>query len=504
MPRFSFVSLCLLAILLPVQTILVQLFINVLNLPIVYAFWKEILVVGILFDLSWHMLRIIRSKQLGQHELIKASLPFWLVLAATAFIAFTSLGQPLFSSNVYVTGFRFELWWVWFFAITATWLQIKKHLGFENTQVFMKYFTRSLMLGFVIVALLTTLTLVFGQSRVLEAFGFGTSTTQYVVAAPLCHVIDYGSNDCRLSGTFSTPNHFAGYLLLIIPVLVSVFLIAYNKLRLDLKNNRLTPDSMWKYKEFWKPVFYGLASILAVVFLFLTYSRFALLGVFTWLIIPVVLAYKYKLISLNILKLFSGLVLAIPLLVAIIGINLPPDSVVQYLPKALAKPSSTIEHYRHSMASIEVLRNNPEILKYGLGLGNSGPAAKPEYQNLPIENALYINFNRVTYNWYIIPERITIPENWYLQLVLNGGLIYALLYITLLGITIANLAGIFTLNTKDGISPRFIFSVWVSLAFLGIIMGNTFLHLWENQTISLYWTLLYVWSVVYPTQKSHA
>lgn len=40
-------------------------------------------------------------------------------------------------------------------------------------------------------------------------------------APQVCHVIDFGKTDCRFSGGFSTPNHMAAYLLLILPVFIS-------------------------------------------------------------------------------------------------------------------------------------------------------------------------------------------------------------------------------------------------------------------------------------------
>jgi len=116
---------------------------------------------------------------------------------------------------------------------------------------------RSALIGFGISAIITLLSLFLGQETVLSAFGFGKETTGFITQAPLSHVIDGGGWDSglRLSGTFSTPNHFAAYLLLLLPVLVAGFRI----------------DKAWRW-------LYALASSLSVVFIILSFSRFAWLG----------------------------------------------------------------------------------------------------------------------------------------------------------------------------------------------------------------------------------
>ena len=320
------------------------------------------------------------------------------------------------------------------------------------------------------------LTMIFG-STFLSNFGFGVTNGDNLTTAPLCHQIDFGIDECRLAGTFSTPNHFAGYLILILPILLTGIHKSVNESKLNL--------------NFY---IYTILSILNLVFIYLSVARYAYLAVFTITIVSTIyildLKTKYKYNSIA--KIVSLFILSIPFLISFIPImygiytrnpNLPN---LDSLPTEISKPSSSTEHYRNTMASVDILRENNSILLFGTGLGNSGPAAKSEYQNLIEENYLIKNYRRITYDWYIIPYRISIPENWYIQLILNGGIVYSILYIAILFVTLKPLYKYFQSKRID------FYDLQISLTFFGIIIGNLYLHIWENQTIAIYWSIIWI------------
>ena len=119
--------------------------------------------------------------------------------------------------------------------------------------------------------------------------------------------------------------------------------------------------------------------------------------------------------------------LIVPLFIGIIAINLPEEFLQKSVPSFIAKPSSTAFHARRTFATLEILVTQPATLLKGYGLGASGPAAKDQY-SLITENPLYKNNIETALKYYLKPEEIVIPENWFIQLALNGGLIYAILY----------------------------------------------------------------------------
>lgn len=572
MPKIAQYCFFILAFLLPIQTILAQLTTNILGLPEWLNFWKEILCIVImtvlLLDLvnkrfwKFNSLRggkkeVFDETDLGteysptnniptndrlfykgvteengklktperlakkmvdylarKKEFILATLPLILIILITIFSFLSSFVFNKSVLKVFFYGFRFEVWWLWFFAVIATWWNISK-LGFQNNSPtyknplypevtkeitklntplslrcgknevfegvqhanltnikhFYKYLTISIFLGFSFVAVISSSTLIFGQNKILKPLGFGNTKQGLVTTAPICQVIDFGSEDCRLSGTFSTPNHFSGYLILILPIFIIT--LSY-KTKACIKTKKTLHENILIS-------FLSISIFLILIFIYTSYSRFALLGLLAWFLFWFVSKFSKKFIGKKITILTQSLTILIPLFIGIIGINLPVE-VTQKLPLGLGKPSSTIEHQRHTGASLDILKESPKILVTGLGLGSSGPAAKSEYQNLATENNLYKNFSYISFRWYIIPERITIPENWYLQLILNGGIIYLILNMTLILYVFKNHLN---KNTNKNLH--------ISLAFFTIILGNLLLHLWENQTIALYWTIIWIW-----------
>lgn len=501
MPKIAQYCFFILAFLLPIQTILAQLTTNILGLPEWLNFWKEILCIAIMmvllldlvnkyFSTNDRLLYKGVTEENGKlktpeklvkkvvdyfaqkKEFIIATLPLILIILITIFSFLSSFVFNKSVLKVFFYGFRFEAWWLWFFAVVATWWNTsKQHTNLTNIKHFYKYLTISIFLGFSFVAVISSSTLIFGPNKILKPLGFGNTKQGLITTAPICQVIDFGSDDCRLSGTFSTPNHFSGYLILILPIFIIT--LSY-KIKASIKTKKTLHENIYIS-------FLSISIVLILVFIYTSYSRFALLGLLAWFSFWFVSKFGKEFIGKKITIFTQSLTILIPLFIGIIGINLPVE-VTQKLPLGLGKPSSTIEHQRHTRASLDILKESPKLLVTGLGLGSSGPAAKSEYQNLATENNLYKNFSYISFRWYIIPERITIPENWYLQLILNGGVIYFILNMTLILYVFKNYLN--KSNNKN---------LHISLAFFTIILGNLLLHLWENQTIALYWTIIWIW-----------
>ena len=417
-----------LLVLLPVQTVFVQFFVQRLGLPPVLGLWKE----GAVFLLLLAMeVRIIRRRPKWRARVWQTQWPQIVAAALSIFALLSSL--PQVTPTSLVAGYRFELWFVLVLGVTLSWLAVESpHL----LRLVRRLSRRAIVWGFYPVLTVSAATLVFGE-RFLALLGFGTEGAGFVTTAPLVNVVDGGgwNNLARLSGGFSTPNHLAAYLLLILPVLIGL----ENKSRRRL-----------------------LASANLALILF-SYARFAWLGLLFFALAYLTTTGFWR-------RVYRGLYL-IPLALALFAVLTPSLASLEFLPTFLRKPSSSTLHYRHTMASLEMIRRSPRLLVVGYGLGSSGPASS--YFDLD-DNPLHARFNDVAYRWTLFEPDLTIPENWYLQLLLNGGLPYTLLYLLLLAYPA------YLLRNRP----------YYFAAYLALLLANLILHVFENQTVALYYTTL--------------
>lgn len=473
MPKLIQYLFFLLAFFLPLQTLWAQYTSQVLRTGILLSLWKE-LIMGIIIGYCWINIYLV-GKNLGIKKLLIKVLPLITTGILSAYITFISY-QSVPLQN-YIAGFRFELIWVWFFATVVSWIQIRNNDTESNRRkefahtfiIFRKQMMKCIIVGFIPVAIISMMSLMLGQATVLARFGYGGESKQeFITASPLVHVVDGGwQNMPRLSGTFSTPNHFAGYLVFVFAVLL-----------LGLKG----ADSLGNSKLVIWLVF---LLILNVLFLILSFARYSWLGIgFGICIVAIHYLVEQGKLRFSLAKVLVATSLIIPLFIGIVLINLP-ESILTQLPSFLSKPSSSTFHYRRMKASIDVLIQSPEKIITGFGLGSSGPAAKREYSDF-YNNPLIKNYTPIIYENFGVEDDLVIPENWYIQLVMNGGIVYAIIYMML------TLFPLFmwvrhVLTLKDNWRITLL-----GIPFFVIFIGNFFLHVWENQTIALYWTLLWI------------
>ena len=159
------------------------------------------------------------------------------------------------------------------------------------------------------------------------------------------------------------------------------------------------------------------------------------------------------------------------------------------LPTFLVKPHSSAEHHKYTTTATKILFSDTYKFFTGYGIPATGTAAKAEYTDLDT-NYIYTKFSHLATNKegvFLMPQQnLVLPENWFLQVFLNGGFFYGLAYLGLILIPVLGLAN------PDKFKPKVFLNLVFCLSFLGILIGNLFLHLFENQTIALYWTLLFV------------
>lgn len=192
----------------------------------------------------------------------------------------------------------------------------------------------------------------------LTHFGYSSHVSSFDLGKPLpaYHIID-GSETPRLASTFSSPNHFGFYLIVVIS-----FLLALIKLKVESRVHGIKLKVL-DFTRLVNPRFILLFIVFAtanslLIVLFFTFSRaswlavLAVLGIFVFVIIP----QKWRKILL-----FEGvgtLVIACALLFI-------------FAPQNLFRQGSNSEHFTHTRDAIFSVIKHP----LGLGLGNAGPAS---------------------------------------------------------------------------------------------------------------------------------
>ena len=194
----------------------------------------------------------------------------------------------------------------------------------------------------------------------------------------------------------------------------------------------------------------GIWSIVLLGLVFLTYSRSALIGIVLGCLALVVFSLrtiwrKYKKESLFVVLFFfvlSGL------------FYLRYEGTID---RIILRSGSSQGHFDRAMTGIERFREHP----MGQGLGTAGPAYR--YVVKLSENPIYGGEIKNTEDYYI-------PESWYIQQLVEGGIVAFVLFCAIMG-TIAWL--IFPL------SPTLFAS------FVAVLSMNLFLHSFESVYISL-------------------
>jgi hypothetical protein len=439
----------LLLVLLPIQAILGVYLVTQIGFSSWVLFWKELIVSLLMFIFLYQI--FAQTKRIYSLKLL---FPIFTAFLLSIFAVLNSVGRVGFKNIV--LGFRFELFWLLFLSVFFVWSQ---NVKFDKLKSLIVDFG---LIGFVPVNLISWLTIFFKQDKILGFFGFGSQKSGIFADVPLVHAVDgVGNTMARLSGTFTTPNHFAGYLVLMLPLLYMKYVSTKNS---------------------WLKVILILGAVDVFIFVGLSYARFAWLGLIMGLVILVL----YKFLRPGLFKKFALVfALIIPIFVGVFAINIPEDILKSRFPSFLSKSDSTVFHARRTYAALDIITQKSGVLWRGYGLGSAGPAAKAEYVNLE-ELGIYKDNIQIALSKYLNPAEITISENWYLQLILNGGVFYAIGYV---GFLIYLVKRSFLDLLFDRIS---IGNLLVFLALFSIMIGNLFLHLWENQTIAFYFGFLVV------------
>jgi hypothetical protein len=425
---------------LPISNVIVYYSSNVLKISPLVTLWKELLMVLL-------MITLLIGLQYSKKNLL-------LIISA-----FVIVGLGLYSSftshipiNQIIIGFRFELLWVMLLVLVLC-----------SKPIEIKSFESGILVGFGFVVILAVLGFLLGEQQLYSSLGFqngwGSSNQELIGNAqifktPFCHTTNGGLTDCRLTAGFSSANNLAGYLLM-----VFFYFIYQYQSKLNYK---------WIYCSF---------AVISLVLLLFTYSRFALVALFIGFIILAI--YNFKFINYRFKQILIILTLLLPLFsVVFFQVIYDNKQITSKLPSFLVKDGSSSDHFKLTTIATEVInRDGINLIAKGYGLSQTGPGAKSEYIDFNLSN--FINKNKDIAAKNGIPDNnMSVPENWYLQVILNGGFIYALIYFIIIWLSIAGLLG-------KNYSTQILF-----ISLLSIIIGNLYLHLWESVTLNIYYSLI--------------
>jgi hypothetical protein len=464
----------ILAVLLPINNLITQVAINLLHLPAVFLLWKEFMAVLLIVFVYIEVSYAFKSNQVEK----KIFIPTVLYITAVMSALLSSVSNQIPLKEI-MLGFRVELLWVGLFVATFTWLKS----AILSTNDIVKYIKTPVYIGFGFVFTLVVASVVLTPQTLYTSLGYSNgweSINNTLLESPICHSIDAAGSGCRLSGGFSNPNNFAGYLIFILPLFIIDFIEYLGS------------------KSYLKACLFGAILFIILLMLGLSYARFSWLILIISLILGITLYLEAKFksgIINNGLKINYILFLVLPILIIpAFGLVSANISQLNFLPSYILKTESTLDHYKQTFFAGEVVKNRALDLVFGgYGLGQTGPIAKPQYKDVILSKFATQN-STLSDKYGIRPWEVGVPENWYLQLILNGGILYFFIILYLIYPALKPLVDYKRTNIR---------SYLLGLGFYGIFVANLFLHIWESPTISYYFSILYILLNFYQYKYTH-
>lgn len=354
----------------------------------------------------------------------------WLILGFTA-LAFALLPFQLLRSgpmSQWLLGFRFDV-------MPLLVLLMVRRVEWNNVSGLLRVFFVSagvvLLFGVLQAAVL--------PQNFLTYFGYGEYQHEFAAgtALPACSYLEHTQSVCRAVSTFGGPTRYGTYVLLVVGVLIG--------------------GMRMKDKGWWILLFLALANIL------LTFSRSIWIGAMAMAAFGVL-----WLTPRNVAKkiIIGGVVLMLvaSLFVGLRGSKDPETGGWQppsFLETVFLRVNSTGEHARLFKEGLALAAAHP----LGMGLGTVGPASV-RYQKL-------------------------LTENWYLQILIEMGVLGLALFL-----------GVFGVLTKKLLEDRTNhLRVGLFLALLGIAVTGLFTHSFEETSAAFILYALLAQSFKFPHHR---
>jgi hypothetical protein len=414
-PKYSLVSIlaatvALILVLIPFHAFLTVWASTIVGHYTLLRLWKEILLAVIFTKVAYLVIREgkFSVKSLNQ-KLVWLIIVYALVNFIWGGVAYhnhyvtsKALGYGL------IVNLRFLAFFLvtWFISLKTSWLK-------DNWQKLVLW-PAAAVIAFGLLQLVLPINL-------LSHFGYSLNTT----ISPY-ETVNHNLNYIRIMSTLRGANPLGAYLLIPISVLVAM----------TIRNKRR-----------WQEITLGIAALMALYF---SYSRSAMLGTALSIVIILALSLKSSLAKRNALIAVVGLVL----IFGVIGMELRNNIQVQNVifhtqTQSAIKTTSDQGHATALQSGINDLARRP----LGTGVGTAGPASV--YNN---------HLARISENYYI---QIGQEMGW-LGLVLFAAINLIVGYILFK-------------NRKD------ILSLALFASFIGLVVVNSLSHAWADDTLAYLW-----------------
>lgn len=388
------------------------------------AIWKEallglILMIGVVEILWSKRLAISDKRSVWRMDLIDGLILALLIVALTLFAS----GHPT-SLHAFLLGFRYD-----FVPLVA--LVILRRVPWSDR--FLPLAFKTLLWCGTIVAGYGLITIALPMSF-FTVLGYSDLHSLYVADGPVAAFQQIGGSALRrLQSTMSGPNQLGLWLLL--PLTIAM-----------LKKQR------------------G-AFVLIIVALFATLSRDAVLA-----FAVIVTAILWKRLPHRKFFRVAGTVLAVACIVAVVSIRIAPS--------VLLRSGSTIDHITRPLESLRLIALHP----LGLGLSAAGPASNrlhetcvflkkgddPSWASDRPQLCVFVGGKQVQPVSHDCDCPL-LPENWYVQIGVELGVLGLVLYMALIIVILRRL----TRGTAV-----------IFLIFLAVSVAALFLHAWEDAALA--------------------
>ena len=416
--------------------------------PLLYlVLWKEILLGVILFIAIFE---IYKQLAIGNWQLVrKLDSIDGLILALFILSIIVFYTQYNIRNTQYLYGFKYD-----FIPLFA--FMILRRVSWSDQ--YKEVMLRLILVIAGIISIYGIFALYLSQ-EFFSILGYSDLHSLYLSDGPLAAFQQIGGTSIRrLQSTMSGPNQLGLWLLIPFSILV-------------VQRKHL---EVWKY----------IVGIFVLVAMFLTFSRSVwIAGVFIvcialWKQLPRAVFFKMVMIG------------GFGIFLFLIFLQLISPSILQ-------RVSSTKEHIARPLEGIRIMIEYP----FGLGLGSAGPAS-----NRISDTCTYFAKNS-DISWAENRKNVCVfvdgvqkqplervcdcpklPENWYIQIGIEMGILGFILFILFISLVI------FTLQS----------SLYALLPFIGISIAALFLHAWEDSAVAItLYLLMSAYSPLFHFEKDY-
>ncbi len=407
--------------------------------------WKELLILIIIFGIGYH---VLKNKKLSRKLWRNLDSIDWLILGFSTLalcIALINFSENSLTSFIY--GVKYTLFPLWIFFVF-------RHMPEEVSEKFLIKFWKvfPVFSGVLIFSGIIFFALAQKSPEFFELLGYSTDHSFHSIFQPLsyCQKISF-TEICRAQGVFSGPNQMGAYFIFL-TLLVGTYCIR------PKKNGKTDTCNTSLQKKIFTTFF-----IVSLILLLLTFSRSAWIGGF-FAGIFFLFFYLKDLKNLNTHNTF----LQKKIKIIILGITISPFLLAGLLfiiapeisNKIINRVSSSSDHYELSLHATKNIIENP----LGQGLGTAGAASKYDSEKGKKEVGL-------------------VPENWYLQIGIETGILGIIFWILIIFFVVKKLIQKNIQKNLTGLETKN-FNLSLASAIFGISIMGIFLHSWESSAVA--------------------